>query len=399
METPAAPLPASNVPAQQGGALPAPDPGPPPTRAATAAPAPAAESAAAVPAPAAAAPAPASESASTTAAPAASWLPSDAALEAMSTTQLRKFMARCGVGRGPQDRKEDYIEKLKARAAGTPYVNKPNPYQRRTEAPGAPAQVSPAPAVPVPALTRRRAPAQVSPTRPSPAGRIEDGFGTSSGAPLPPPPALVDSALPPPAAPPLLTNADGMTPASLLQARIDEAICTEGIPNCFTSTSGADMRQFVVSATDGIKCSICCNNAWSSRTPLVTLLHDLKKHCGQYATRSLPETQAHLRRLRLHVGAPMVAGDSSSLDVPPAWTDAAAALAATAAPDPSRLVFSPTRGPSVAPALAPAAWATAAPLPAQSPKKRAPPTAPADEHEPLQERVEKKPRAGRCSPS
>ena len=59
------------------------------------------------------------------------WLPSDAALEAMTGTQLRKLMARRGVGRGPQDRKEDFIDKLKARAAGETYVNKPNPYKRR----------------------------------------------------------------------------------------------------------------------------------------------------------------------------------------------------------------------------------------------------------------------------
>ena len=58
-------------------------------------------------------------------------LPSDAALEAMTGTQLRKLMARRGVGRGPQDRKEDFIDKLKARAAGETYVNKPNPYKRR----------------------------------------------------------------------------------------------------------------------------------------------------------------------------------------------------------------------------------------------------------------------------
>ena len=381
----------------------------------------------------------------------------------LTTTQLRKLMAQKGASRGTQDQKEDYIAKLKARATGTPYVNKPSRARRAVDGEVVPAKRARGPpkaqgeqaaqiSLPrygtrstsaLPARERdivlveerfladalgEQAPHEV--TLPLAGPRIEDGFGEFVGAPLPPPPALVDSALPPPAA--LLTNADGMTPASLLQARIDEAICTEGIPNCFTSTSGADMRQFVVSATDGVRCSICCDNAWSSRTPLVTLLHDLRKHCGQYATRSLPETKAHLRRLRLLAGAPMVAGDSSSLDVPPAWTDAAAALAATAAPDPSRLVFSPARGPHVfvAPALAPAAWATAAPLPAPSmegisslpkkrvppttsadvgesprqerapsPKKRAPPTASADEHKPLQERVEKKPRTGRCSPS
>ena len=47
-------------------------------------------------------------------------------------------MARRGVGRGPQDRKEDYIEKLKARATGTPYVNKPNFYKRRKKLPSRP---------------------------------------------------------------------------------------------------------------------------------------------------------------------------------------------------------------------------------------------------------------------
>ena len=65
-------------------------------------------------------------------------LPFDAELEAMSGTQLRKLMARRGVGRGPQDRKEDYIEKLKARATGTPYVNKPNFYKRRKKLPSRP---------------------------------------------------------------------------------------------------------------------------------------------------------------------------------------------------------------------------------------------------------------------
>ena len=54
-------------------------------------------------------------------------LPSDAALQAMTGTELRKLMARRGVGRGPQDRKEDFIDKLKA---GAQYVNKPNPYKR-----------------------------------------------------------------------------------------------------------------------------------------------------------------------------------------------------------------------------------------------------------------------------
>jgi len=39
-------------------------------------------------------------------------------------------MARRGVGRGPQDRKKDFIDKLKAKAAGAQYVNKPNPYKR-----------------------------------------------------------------------------------------------------------------------------------------------------------------------------------------------------------------------------------------------------------------------------
>ena len=45
-------------------------------------------------------------------------LPSDAALEAMSGQQLKQLMARRGVARAAQDRKEDFIEKLKAHAAG-----------------------------------------------------------------------------------------------------------------------------------------------------------------------------------------------------------------------------------------------------------------------------------------
>ena len=45
-------------------------------------------------------------------------LPSDGALEAMTVNQLTLLMARRGVARAAQDRKEDYIEKLKAHAAG-----------------------------------------------------------------------------------------------------------------------------------------------------------------------------------------------------------------------------------------------------------------------------------------
>ncbi len=52
-------------------------------------------------------------------------LPSDAALEAMTGHQLRKLMARRGVGRDPQDRKEDFIDKLKAHAAGETYKKTP----------------------------------------------------------------------------------------------------------------------------------------------------------------------------------------------------------------------------------------------------------------------------------
>ena len=80
-------------------------------------------------------------------------LPFDAALQAMTGTELRKLMARRGVGRGPQDRKEDFIDKLKAKAAGAQYVNKPNPYKRG----GKP-----------PAFTRRRAPPSPAAAPPRP---------------------------------------------------------------------------------------------------------------------------------------------------------------------------------------------------------------------------------------
>ena len=45
-------------------------------------------------------------------------LPSDADLKDMTAKQLRKLMGRRGLARDPQDRKEDFIEKLKAHAAG-----------------------------------------------------------------------------------------------------------------------------------------------------------------------------------------------------------------------------------------------------------------------------------------
>ena len=107
-----------------------------------------------------------------------------------------------------------------------------------------------------------------------------------------------------------------------LQARLDAAICVplldrdpEGIQvirNCFTSCDGTAMRQFVVSATGGVRCAICCGDASfarSSRTPPLTQLHDMKKHCGQVRERGEstlePQTRAHLERLRrLLEGAP-----------------------------------------------------------------------------------------------
>ena len=100
-----------------------------------------------------------------------------------------------------------------------------------------------------------------------------------------------------------------------LQARLDEVICVhlldrnpaggmQVIRNCFTSYDGTAMRQFVVSATGGVRCAICCDNdapfVLSSRTPLVTQLHDMKKHCGQYESeQGQPQTRTHLQLLRL----------------------------------------------------------------------------------------------------
>ena len=107
-----------------------------------------------------------------------------------------------------------------------------------------------------------------------------------------------------------------------LQARLDAAICvplldrdpagTQVIRNCFTSCDGTAMRQFVVSATGGVRCAICCGDASfarSSRTPPLTQLHDMKKHCGQIRERGEsalePQARAHLERLRrLLEGAP-----------------------------------------------------------------------------------------------
>ena len=59
--------------------------------------------------------------------------------------------------------------------------------------------------------------------------------------------------------------------AEALQARLDEVICVplldrnpagamQLIGNCFTSCDGTAMRQFVVSATGGVRCAICCDN-------------------------------------------------------------------------------------------------------------------------------------------
>ena len=97
-----------------------------------------------------------------------------------------------------------------------------------------------------------------------------------------------------------------------LQARLDAVICVhlldrnpaggmQVIRNCFTSCDGKAMRQFVVSATGGVRCAICCGDASfarSSRTPPLTQLHDMKKHCGQVRERGEsalePQTRAHL---------------------------------------------------------------------------------------------------------
>ena len=109
-----------------------------------------------------------------------------------------------------------------------------------------------------------------------------------------------------------------------LQARLDEVICVhflarnkaggmQVIGNCFTSCDGTAMRQFVVSATGGVRCAICCGDASfarSSRTPPLTQLHDMKKHCGQVRERGEsalePQARAHLERLRrlLVLGTP-----------------------------------------------------------------------------------------------
>ena len=108
-----------------------------------------------------------------------------------------------------------------------------------------------------------------------------------------------------------------------LQAQLDEVICVplldrnpaggmQVIRNCFTSCDGTAMRQFVVSATGGVRCAICCgvaSFARSSRTPPLTQLHDMKKHCGQVRERGErnlePQTRAHQERLRrLLEGAP-----------------------------------------------------------------------------------------------
>ena len=103
-----------------------------------------------------------------------------------------------------------------------------------------------------------------------------------------------------------------------LQARLDEVICVhflarnpldgmQVIRNRFTSCDGTAMRQFVVTSTGGVRCAICCDNdapfVRSPRTPtrpVETLVHDIKKHCGQYESeRGQPQTRTHLQLLRL----------------------------------------------------------------------------------------------------
>ena len=113
-----------------------------------------------------------------------------------------------------------------------------------------------------------------------------------------------------------------------LQARLDEVICVhildrnpaggmQVIRNCFTSYDGTAMRQFVVTSTGGVRCAICCANdtpfVRSPRTPtrpVETLVHDIKKHCGQYESeRGQPQTRTHLQLLRLlHEGALLLKG-------------------------------------------------------------------------------------------
>ena len=139
------------------------------------------------------------------------------------------------------------------------------------------------------------------------------------------PPISAEQAVPPvnaePAVPPV---AHEPSPAGeALQAQLDEVICVplldrnpaggmQLIGNCFTSYDGTAMRQFVVSATGGVRCAICCDNdtpfVRSPRTPtrpVETLVHDIKKHCGQYESeRGQPQTRTHLQLLRLlHEGA------------------------------------------------------------------------------------------------
>ena len=139
-------------------------------------------------------------------------------------------------------------------------------------------------------------------------------------APLVPPPALAEST----------------SPVSLLQARIDKEICVrddDGVctRNCFTSNDGTEMRQFIVSATGSVRCAICSDTPFvrSSRTPEVTLLHDLMKHSGQYESqRSVPQTQAHQQRLRMLAGAPPPRAEASNAPLPPPPQNAAQTAAA-----------------------------------------------------------------------
>ena len=148
-----------------------------------------------------------------------------------------------------------------------------------------------------------------------------------------------------------------------LQARLDEVICVhlldrnpaggmQVIRNCFTSYDGTAMRQFVVSATGGVRCAICCDNETpfvrSPRTPtrpVETLVHDIKIHCGQYESEpGRTRTRAHLQLLRLLL--------EGALHEAPA--EASVEPEALAEPDAQTEPEAPADAPAEAPAEAPA---------------------------------------------
>ncbi|CAH0375060.1 unnamed protein product [Pelagomonas calceolata] len=209
-------------------------------------------------------------------------LPSDAALEAMTGTQLRKLMARRGVGRGPQDRKADFIDKLKARAAGETYVNKPYPVTGDWCIVGA--QV-----------------AQIDDSTvrgviiDCPKGWRE--VTTTTGAVVMLNPRQLTEAT--------LTEEEAalcVRPASqkdYVQARIDGIIrFSRGgreFKNRFTCADGTERRQFVVTATH-VRCALCPDGwSWSLETDILMLLENLKNHCGQ--TSRITAARLHRERL------------------------------------------------------------------------------------------------------